>query len=46
MHTYVQVKSKYTHTYGKDKAMVEKKGHNLTGVNQGRELQECIREGD
>lgn len=34
-------KSKYIHTYGKDKAMVEKKGHNLTGVNQGRELQEC-----
>jgi hypothetical protein len=31
----------YTHTYGKDKAMVKKKSHKISGVNQGQGLSEC-----
>lgn len=41
-HSYTHMfKSKYVCTYGNDKSMVEKKGHDITGMNQGQELQEC-----
>ena len=39
-HTHM-FKSKYIHTYGKDKTMVKKKRPNTVGIKQGQELQEC-----